>query len=362
MTRTLWFLIPGDPDTPTGGYVYDRRIAAGLAELGWRIEPRRLDAHFPQPSRAALEHARQTLAEIPDDALVLIDGLALGVMPLLVRDECRRLRLVALVHHPLADETGLGMGRRAELEDSETQALSAVRGTIVTSRFTAGRVRHYGVSVERVRVVEPGVDPGARIQGSGDGPVSLICVATVTERKGHDILLESLAGLRDLQWRLSCIGDLDRDPVWSARILEQCERLGLADRVRFTGALSPQILEQHYLSADLAVLATRFEGYGMVVTEAVAHGLPMVLTRGGAAAETLPDGAGILVPVDDVNALRQTLWMLLSDPGKRARLADTAWHAALALPSWSQAVQTFSAALEDLGTLPAPLDSASSHV
>jgi len=362
VNRTLWFLIPGDPDTPTGGYVYDRRIAAGLVESGWHIEQRRLDASFPQPSRVALEHARQMLAEIPDEALVLIDGLALGAMPSLVRDECRRLRLVALVHHPLADETGLAPTQRAELEDVETRALAAVRGTIVTSRFTAVRLRHYGVPVERLRVVEPGVDPSPRALGIAGNPLSLICVATITERKGHDILLEALAGLRDLQWRLSCIGDLDRDPVWSARILEQCERLGLADRVRFTGALSPQILEQHYQSAGLAVLATRFEGYGMVVTEAVAYGLPMVLTRGGAAAETLPDGAGILVPVDDVAALRQALRSLLSDPEKRARLAETAWRAALTLPSWSQAVRAFSAVLDDVGTLPAPLDPASIHV
>ncbi|MFD2110251.1 glycosyltransferase family 4 protein [Thiorhodococcus fuscus] len=362
MSRRLWFLIPGDPDTPTGGYVYDRRIAAGLADAGWRIEHRRLDESFPNPSQTALDHARQTLAEIPDEALVLIDGLALGAMPSLVRDACRRLRIVALVHHPLADETGLAPAQRAELEDSETRARAAVRGTIVTSRFTAGRLIRYGVPAERLRVVEPGVNPSPRAQGSSGDSLSLICVATLTERKGHDVLLAALAGLRDLPWRLDCIGDLDRDPVWSGRILDQCERLGLADRVQFTGALPPQVLEQRYQSADLAVLATRFEGYGMVVTEAVAYGLPMVLTSGGAAAETLPDGAGILVPVDDVAALRQALRSLLSDPEKRARLAETAWRAALTLPSWSQAVRAFSAVLDDVGTLPAPLDPASIHV
>nr|WP_242518471.1 glycosyltransferase family 4 protein [Thiorhodovibrio winogradskyi] len=353
-------------DTRSGGYAYDRRIAAGLAELGWQVEYRRLDDSFPAPSRHALEHARQTLADIPDQGLVVIDGLALGTMPELAQAHSQRLRLVALVHHPLADECGLDLARQAELKDSETRALAAVRGIIVTSRFTAGKLARYQVAMQRLRVVEPGVDKPTGIPAfdAADGvknSLSLICVASVIERKGHDLLLQALSGLRHLPWRLNCIGDLTRDPAWAARVFALRESLGLSERVQFSGALRAEQVDQHYREADLAVLATRFEGYGMVISEALAHGLPMVVTRGGAAADTLPAEAGLLVPVDDVGALREALRTLLSDSSKRALLAEGARRAALALPSWNQSARAFADALETFGTQPAPLSQRMHH-
>lgn len=358
--RALWFLIPGDLDTPSGGYAYDRRIASGLADLGWQLEYRRLDDSFPNPSGFALDGARETLAQIPDQAMVLIDGLALGAMPEQAREQARRLRLVALVHHPLADETGLQPARQAELRHSEARALSWVRGIIVTSDLTAKRLVRYQVQPDRLRVVEPGVDqrPGPPVGPTGrggDDAISLICVASLIERKGHDLLLQALSGLRHLRWHLTCVGDLRRDPAWTARILALRESLGLTERVRLTGALSANELEQHYLNAKLAVLATRFEGYGMVISEALTYGLPMVVTRGGAAAETLPHGAGLTVPVGDVAALRDALRTLIVDSDKRARLAEGARRAALGLPSWSQSAQAFARALEHFGQRPPPL-------
>jgi glycosyltransferase involved in cell wall biosynthesis len=360
VTRTLWFLIPGDLDTPSGGYAYDRRIASGLAELGWTLEVRRLDDSFPNPTDSALEHARRTLAAIPEQAMVLIDGLALGAMPGPARAHGQRLRLVALVHHPLADETGLDPARQAELQHSEARALAWVRGVILTSGFTAQRLARYQVPRERLRVVEPGVDQrlGAHTSPTdhaGKDPVSLLCVASLIARKGHDLLLQALSELRHLRWQLTCIGDATRDPAWTARLLALRDRLGLSERVHLTGALPATEVEQHYLRADVAVLATRFEGYGMVIAEALAHGVPMVVTRGGAAADTLPDTAGLKVPVEDVAALREALRTLILDARLRARLAEGARHAALGLPSWRQSALAFAQALEHFGQHPAPL-------
>ena len=79
--KSAHFLIPGDPDTRTGGYLYDRRIMAGLAALGWQVELHRLNASFPLPTPAALQEATAALAALPDQALAVVDGLALGAMP-----------------------------------------------------------------------------------------------------------------------------------------------------------------------------------------------------------------------------------------------------------------------------------------
>ncbi|WP_328987482.1 glycosyltransferase family 4 protein [Thiorhodovibrio winogradskyi] len=357
-------------NTASGGYAYDRRIASGLAELGWKLEVRRLDDSFPNPSDCALEHARRTLAAIPEQAMVLIDGLALGAMPEPAREHGQRLRLVALVHHPLADETGLDPARQAELRHSEARALAWVRGIILTSEFTAQRLVRYQVPRERLRVVEPGVDQGFQRLGArtdptdhvGKAPVSLLCVASLIERKGHDLLLQALSELRHLRWQLTCIGDVTRDPTWTARILALREDLGLGERVHLTGTLPAAEVEQYYRQANVAVLATRFEGYGMVIAEALAHGLPMVVTRGGAAAETLPDTAGLKVPVEDVAALRDALRTLILDSSLRARLAEGARRAALGLPNWRQSALAFAQALEHFGQHPAPLDAPTAPV
>jgi glycosyltransferase involved in cell wall biosynthesis len=298
--KRLWFLVPGALDTPTGGYRYDRRIMAGLADLGWQVEHRPLDASFPAPTLAALGQAEALLAAIPDQALVVVDGLAFGALSELAEAQRDRLRLVALVHHPLAAETGLSAGLAAALRDTETRALAQTRLILVTSRATARLLRDYGVPDARIQVVEPGTEPPPAALGSPDDRLRLLCVGALVPRKGHDLLLRALAGLRDQPWHLDCMGCPDRDPAWAHGLLPLRDALDLGERVTFAGVLSDLDLGRRYAQADLFVLATRFEGYGMVFAEALARGLPILATRYGAAAETIPQEAGILVPRDDL--------------------------------------------------------------
>jgi len=154
----LVLVVPGRIDTRTGGYGYDRRIAAGLRELGWTVDVVELEESFPRPTKAALDHAARTLATIPDDTVVVLDGLALGAMPVEVEREQARLRLIAIVHHPLALETGIDPQLAAALDASERRALAAMRRVVVTSRATGRAVAGYGVDVDRIAVVEPGTD------------------------------------------------------------------------------------------------------------------------------------------------------------------------------------------------------------
>jgi len=341
----LALVLPGDPLTPTGGYEYDRRIVAGLRARGWEVTVHALDASFPAPTPVARTAARATFARIPDGATALVDGLALGVLPEVAAAEAERLRLVALVHHPLADETGLEPARAEALRRSETQALAAVRFVVTTSGTTARGLARYGVPPERIAVIEPGTDPAPLARGSGGPGVELLCVAAVVPRKGHAVLIDALSGLADRDWSLTCIGSLDRSPQTVAALRHRIAVLGLAHRVTIHDAVDRATLDACYARADVFVLPTVHEGYGMALAEALARGLPVVSTRAGAVPETVPSDAGLLVPPADPAALREAVARVLDDAALRARLAEGARRARARLPDWDAACARLAAVL-----------------
>jgi glycosyltransferase involved in cell wall biosynthesis len=431
----LYVVIPGDLETRTGGYGYDRRIIAGLRERGWSVSVRRLDDSFPFPGQAARAHAADVLAQIPSGSTVLVDGLALGALPVEVEREAARLRIVALVHHPLAAETGLDPALAAALETSERRALAFVRSVVVTSRATAVRLADYGVSADRITVVEPGTDPAPLAKGSkGVGlsteprasgvpssmslysargepvepratpaassfdrlrtsgvqdrqtpetspqlrvpspqspvpnpepsDVSLLCVATLTPRKGYELLLSALAAIPQRNWRLTCAGSLDRDPATVARVRAQLRDNGLEDRVSLAGDMDATALGAEYDRADLFVLPTLYEGYGMAVAEALARGLPVISTATGAIEDLVLDNssvplawpepdrrqtdtaAGIVVPPGDLAALTDALSRVVGDADLRSRLAANARGVRDRLPTWDAAAAAMAQALE----------------
>ncbi len=343
---SLDFLLPGDPQTLTGGYIYDRRILDGLSALGWTVRVRTLDASFPFPTAAALDHASATLEGIAPGGVVVIDGLALGAMPELIERHAARLRLVAVIHHPLSRETGLGTQDREALEQSERRALSHVDRVIVTSQWTMRRLADDGVPAERIRVVMPGTDPAPLAQGSTETPLKLLCVATLTPRKGHAVLFDALAQLLNRPWHLDCIGSLSRDIATAEALQRQITRSRLTRRVNLVGEVTPEALEGYYASADLFVLASYLEGYGMAHAEALAHGLPMVTTSAGAVSETVPANAALFVPPGDRGALARALATVLDDSAVRENLAHGARLARETLPTWTQASALFDAELK----------------
>lgn len=346
--RSCHLLFPGDWHALTGGYGYDRRIVAGLRENGWQVEVLALDASFPRPTADAQAKAERAVAALPDGTLVIADGLAFGAMPEIAQRHARRLRWVALVHHPLHLETGLGDAQREALFASEGRALAAARRVVVTSAATAGHLAAFDVPPDRIAVVEPGCDPAPLAAGSGEGSLNLLCVATLTPRKGHTLLLAALAGLRDRVWTLHCVGSLARDAATAAQVREAIDTLGLRSRVHLHGELDAAALARRYDTADAFVLASHFEGYGMVFAEALAHGLPVIGTRTGAAAQLVPPEAGVLVPPGDASALRDALAALIDDPVHRAALVHGARAARAGLPSWPDACARFTAVLDSL--------------
>jgi glycosyltransferase involved in cell wall biosynthesis len=345
--HSLVLVVPGRLETLTGGYGYDRRIVAGLTARGWSVIVRQLDDSFPRPTSLAREAAARVLASIPDGATVLVDGLALGALPDEARHEAARLRLVALVHHPLAGETGIDASLAIELEASERRALAAVKQVIVTSHATAGALAGYGVDRQRIAVVEPGTDPAPLARGSRNGPVRLLCVAALIPRKGHDVLFRALGSIPSRRWRLTCVGSFERDPATAERLRTLLCAEGLEDRVELAGEMDAVQLAPYYDAADVFVLPTHYEGYGMAVAEALACGLPVVGTATGAIPELVGNEAGIVVPTGDVNALALALTQILNDTptGVREKLAEGARRVRERLPTWDAAAEKMAVVL-----------------
>ena len=354
MTHRLDFIVPGDPAQRTGGYLYDAHIVTELRRLGWTVAVHGLPGRFPEADATARDALERTLATLPSGRLVVVDGLALGGLPeVAIRHGCR-LRLVALVHHPLADERGLSLARRHCLLASERAALAAVGRVITTSPWTARRLADFGLQPSRVSTVEPGVTPLALARADGEPP-RLLCVGTVSPRKGQDLLVRALACLRDTPWHCDSIGSSTRDPDFAGAVAGLIHEAGLDDRIQFHGECDDARLRAAYAGADLFVLPSHYEGYGMVVTEAIAAGLPVLTTTGGALSETLPPGAGIAVPPDDVDALTEALAALIGDRARRHALREGARKARAALRDWPQAGAEFAAALSGMDRSPAAM-------
>jgi glycosyltransferase involved in cell wall biosynthesis len=347
--RDLHLIVPGSLNQRTGGYLYDARIREGLTALGWTVTLHELEGAFPEGDARAESSLSRALEGIPRGTKVVLDGLAMSPLPVPLRAHRDRLRLIALIHHPLADETGTETAERARLARLERESLAHCRGTVVTSSFTARRMESYGVTASRVRVVLPGTDPVPAAVGPEPGePPRLLCVGSVSPRKGQDVLVRALARMSSLSWSCVCAGSLTRAPDFAASVIELVRTLGLENRIDFPGELGAEALDAHYHAASVFVLATHYEGYGMVLAEALVRGLPVVSTYGGAVPGTVPPEAGVLVPPGDEQRLAAALHDLLAGPegdARRAELAEGASRHGGSLPTWADAGRAFERAV-----------------
>ncbi len=333
------FVVPGRLNQLTGGYIYDRRIVQGLRQLGHRVIVKETSAR----------RAARALAAIPDGAVVILDGLLGGVIPREVEREAARLRFVALVHHPLAHETGVSKRDAVTLRANETRTLACAASVVVTSPATARLLAdRYHVAPRRIVCIEPGTD---RMRlASGFHRNALLCVATLTPRKGHVTLVRALARIAHLEWHLTCVGSLRRDRGTVRRVRAAILAHGLRSRITLLNETSSRArLMRHYEQADVFVLATEYEGYGMAVAEAVASGLPVVSTPTGAIPRLVGRGdGGILVPPRDDIALARALSRILADRRTLGRFTAGARRRRRRLPTWTAAVRRFAAVVRQV--------------
>lgn len=351
--REVHVVVPAwvdDPARPSGGNTYDRRVCRGLAEAG-RLTRRHLVAGgWPDPDGEDLAALDRLLHGIPDDSVVLVDGLVASSAPTVVVGAASRVRLVVLVHALLGD----GLARRGRNEDTgvgEPSVLASARLVLATSRWTARRlVERFGLPVDRIVVAEPGVDGAPWSAGSADGG-NLLCVGAMTPTKGQDLLVSALVSLTRLPWRCVLAGSTDVEPGFAAEVRRQVTDGALSGRVELAGPLHPDDLAAQYARADLLVLPSRSETYGMAVIEALARGVPVLASDVGGVPDTLgrtPTGdvPGLLVAPDPVS-LGTALRSWLTDPGLRRRLRSAARERAAGLPRWDDTVARVGAALAE---------------
>ena len=346
--REVFFAIPGDIDTQSGGYGYDRRLMRELRLQGRKVTHLELGSSYPSPSVSHAAQAALTLANLPANCVVIMDGLALGAMDTAVIAGLRP-DLVALIHHPLALEGDLESVRKEWLFNNERENLRHARRVIVPSPHTALLlVSDYGVPTELITVARPGIDRIQSVSKQVDPPL-ILAVGIQVPRKGHDVLLRALAEIRQLSWQAVIAGPaLDRE--YASRILSLTKELGLTERVTIAGQVSDEDMAELYRSATVFALATRFEGYGMVFAEAMAHGLPIISCNVGAVADTVPEGAGLLVQAEEPMAFGAALARLLNSPSLREEMSSAALVASANLISWKESAQLVSEMLDLIPT------------
>jgi glycosyltransferase involved in cell wall biosynthesis len=326
-----------DPARPSGGNLYDRRVCDGLAALGWTVHEHPVPGDWPRAQAAAHTALGHAVQQVPDGAVVLIDGLIASAAPEALVPHARRLREVVLVHMPL--------GHRPVHDDAsavrarERAVLAGATAVVTTSTWSRCRLEGlYALPTARMHVAQPGVEAADLAPGTDAGE-ALLCVAAVTPDKGHDVLLDALSTAKDLSWRCACVGSLDRDPAYADGVRRRAHDGGLGDRVRFPGPRTGPDLDRAYAAADLLVLASHAETYGMVVTEALARGLPAIVAEVGGVTEALGHGEdgtrpGLLVAPGDAAALGGAVRAWLRDADLRGRLRRAARERRASLRGW----------------------------
>ena len=348
------FVVPDDiddPRRPSGGNTYDREVCRELRSIGWSVREYPIPGVWPERDAASLAALAEVVERIPDDAVMLVDGLIASPAPEVLVPQARRVRLVVLVHMLLGHRPGDAPG---DARMRERSVLSAGVAVVTTSAWTRRRALElYSLPADRVYVAEPGVEAAELATPTGTGG-ALLCVAAVSFEKGHDVLLDALEMISELCWDCVCVGSLDRDFAFAEHVRHRALDGGLEHRVHFPGPRTGADLDRSYAAADLVVSAARAETYGMVLTEALARGLPLVAAEVGGVPEAIGYGAarirpGLLVPPEDPTALAAALRFWLGDAGLRGRLRKAARERRGALFGWSRTASILSDVLAAVG-------------
>jgi glycosyltransferase involved in cell wall biosynthesis len=326
--------VPAPFGQVSGGYGYDRRMVTELRAHGDTVSVVELAGVFPLADDIARDAACAAWDRLGDATCPVIDGLALPAFAGM-EDALAARGTIGLIHHPTALETGYSEAERDSLRGIEQRLYRRLHRLVVTSDPTAERlVADFGVERARVAVVVPGTDDAPRCTGSGGPGCAILSLGTLVPRKGHDVLLRTLARLFDLDWHLTIAGSPRRHPAHAGSLVALTEELGIAQRVRFAGEVTGDALEALWQGADLFALATWFEGYGMAVAEALKRGLPVAVCAGGAAATLVEPEAGVVCEPGDHVQLSKALRRLIFSASLRAEMGEVAWQIGQKLPHW----------------------------
>ena len=234
MPQAATFAIPGDIETLTGGYIYEKQLLLALRRIGWKIVHLQLPGSFPDPTPADVAKTIEALTVLPPDRPVILDGFLTGATP---PEQLARMcaPYVSVTHHPLAYETGIPRERAAFLLRTERENLKRAAHVIVPSPHTAQILSaDFGLEPERLTVAPPGMLRPEPIAGEKPAVPEILVVGQLVPRKGHDILLRALASLIDLDWTASIVGRAS-DDAHGRYLRDLASSLGISARVRFKG-------------------------------------------------------------------------------------------------------------------------------
>lgn len=346
---TVAFIFPGQLDTPTGGYRYDAQIIEALSAAGQEVELVSLEGNYPFPTEEEKRSAIQRVNSLGNCNLAVVDGLAGGAAPELMQQLATVMPVAALVHHPLCLEAGLSENQAKSLRACEAAGIQHAMAVITTSPATSKTVQElFGLKSKIIHCVEPGVQPGKTATRYETGPLKLLCVGSVIERKGHETLMRALSSLSELDWKLDCVGMTNLDPAHFKKISRMTKEAGLGDRILFHGTVGEKTLEDFYSAAHLFVLPSLYEGYGMAYAEAIVRGLPVIGTTAGAIPQTVPSECGILIEPDNHEQLAGVLETMITKPQCLEEYRIACLEARPRFPDWQTQGWKFAKILERL--------------
>ena len=344
------FVTVGDTSRLTGGYLYHARVLAGLQECGLDVEE--IVASGASPTKQ--EEAASRLGSLFDPRgfdVVVVDALARIVCAPHLDRWCEACPVVAMVHElpSAAAPSPATATRDRELEER----LLRVDRLIAVSDHGSSILQERGVPAGRIRVVPPGFDRLSSANVDADPAlyhgalVRTLCVAQWIPRKGILDLVRAWTVRERPGATLRLVGETDADPAYAASV-----RSAIADTpgasITVSGPVDDSALGTAYATADLFVLPSRYEGYGIVYAEALAHGLPVIACDVGPVPGLAGAEAATLVPPGDIGALSGALDLLLGDPALRSRMSTAARRRADHLPRWEDTVAAFRRVLEEV--------------
>jgi glycosyltransferase involved in cell wall biosynthesis len=340
---TLLGFVTWDREDPTGGNVYNRALIAELRTLGMDVRLQKLAGSWPEGDASTHLALARALRAAPAS---LVDGIVACGSPDVVAAAVESGHEVTIVIHlPLSDELGIEPARRQRYALLESRAVHAASGVLCSSRWAAAELSsRYGR--DDVGIAVPGVVPAAVAGGSQDPErPRFFSLAALTPTKDQLTLVRALAQLADLSWTADMVGSDRVDPNYAAQVRTEIAGAGLAERIMVPGVLAGQALDQKWEVADLFVLPSRVETYGMVVTEALARGIPAIVSAGTGAVEALQEGAttaetpGTAVPAANPESLAAVLRTWLTEPMLRHSWRQAALARRDTLPGWQQTAE-----------------------
>jgi glycosyltransferase involved in cell wall biosynthesis len=337
----IHLLYSGDYNALTGGFIYNKRIVEGLKLKGHEIKLHPLPGDFPYPSVDHRNYCMYITQLIPIGEPIIIDSIVFGIIPEILKELSIKNPIIGLIHLLYTVNPNYSIHERESLAISEKESCNYTSAMVATSFFTQQLLLKLRVNRNIISVILPGVDNYPRKTNYAVTPTKLLCVSNYTTGKGYLTLIKALTLLKDKDWEINCYGNQEFDPEYVRQIKSKIDENGLENRIHIHSAIKDKELSDAYLNADLLVHPSNFETYGMVLTEALAHGLPVVASTGGGIKETVPEKMGFFFTPGDANSLKSVLTDLMDNPKIYKPLCREASHYYKQQNNWENSISSF---------------------